>query len=80
VVRNYESQMFSYPEPRHYEAHDLAQCRFCADRLGQPKVGVAARLTPVENPVPAPEPGARVWPILAEQRLAVSAERAGRGR
>jgi lysine 2,3-aminomutase len=80
VVRNYEGQMFSYPEPRRYEAHDPAQCRFCADRLGVPKVGVAARLTPSEAPVLAPEPGAQVWPILAEQGLAVGAEPARRKR
>jgi lysine 2,3-aminomutase len=80
VVRNYEGQMFSYPEPRHYEAHDPAQCRFCADQLGRPKVGVAAKLTPAEAPILAPEVGEQAWPILTGHRLAVAAEPAGRKR
>jgi lysine 2,3-aminomutase len=80
VVRNYEGQMFSYPEPRHYEAHDPAQCRFCADQVGRPKVGVAAKLTPAEAPVLATEVGDQAWPLLREHRLAMAAEPAGRGR
>lgn len=80
VVRNYEGQMFSYPEPRRYEAHDPAQCRFCADQLGQPQVGVAARLTPAESPVLAPGIGAEVWPVFTDHKLAVGAERARRER
>jgi lysine 2,3-aminomutase len=65
VVRNYEGQMFSYPEPRHYEEHDPARCRFCADQLGQPKVGVAASLTPAESSGLAAEVLTQPWPILA---------------
>lgn len=80
VVRNYEGQMFSYPEPRRYEAHDPAQCRFCADQLGRPKVGVAAKLTPAETPILGPEVGDQAWPLLTGHRLAVAAEPAGRKR
>jgi lysine 2,3-aminomutase len=80
VVRNYEGQMFSYPEPRHYEAHDPAQCRFCADQLGRPKVGVAAKLTPAGTPILGPEVGDQAWPLLTGHRLAVAAEPAGRKR
>ncbi len=80
VVRNYEGQMFSYPEPRHYEAHDPGQCRFCADQLGRPKVGVAAKLTPAETPILGPEVGDQAWPLLTGHRLAVAAEPAGRKR
>jgi lysine 2,3-aminomutase len=80
VVRNYEGQMFSYPEPRHYEAHDPAQCRFCAEQLGRPKVGVAAKLTPIDDPILAPEAGEQAWPILTGHRLAVAAEPVGRKR
>jgi len=65
VVRNYEGQMFSYPEPRHYEKHDPAQCRFCTDQLGQPKVGVAASLTPAESTGLAAEVLSQPWPVLA---------------
>jgi lysine 2,3-aminomutase len=80
VVRNYEGQMFSYPEPRRYEAHDPGQCRFCADQLGRPKVGVAAKLTPAETPILGPEVGDQAWPLLTGHRLAVAAEPAGRKR
>jgi len=65
VVRNYEGEMFSYPEPRHYERHDPARCRFCADQLGQPKVGVAATLTPAESTGVDPEALSQPWAVLA---------------
>jgi len=80
VVRNYEGQMFSYPEPRDYHAHDPAQCTFCADQLGRPKVGVAARLTPAGDSGLSPEQAIQIWPVLAEPRFAADSEPAGRKR
>jgi lysine 2,3-aminomutase len=65
VVRNYEGQMFSYPEPGHYEVHDPAHCRFCADQLGRPKVGVAATLTPDESFDVTAQVVEQPWPALA---------------
>jgi lysine 2,3-aminomutase len=80
VVRNYEGQMFAYPEPEHYEVHDPAHCRFCADQMGRPKVGVAATLTPVEAPGLAAQVVEQPWPALAEAELACVAGRNGRRR
>ncbi len=65
VVRNYEGEMFSYPEPQHYERHDPARCRFCADLLEQPKVGVAATLTPGEGTGLDTEVLSQPWAVLA---------------
>jgi lysine 2,3-aminomutase len=80
VVRNYEGQMFSYPEPRHYEAHDPSHCRFCTDQMGRPKVGVAGKLTPGEPRALASELTGEAWPLLTADRLAVVGEPAGRDR
>jgi lysine 2,3-aminomutase len=80
VVRNYEGQMFSYPEPRHYEAHNPAQCRFCAAQLGRPKVGVAAILTPAEPPDLVAEVPGQAWPLFTERGLAVGTGTARRAR
>jgi lysine 2,3-aminomutase len=65
VVRNYEGEMFSYPEPQHYEKHDPARCQFCADQLGQPKVGVAATMTPAEGTGLDAAVLSQPWPVLA---------------
>jgi lysine 2,3-aminomutase len=80
VLRNYEGLMFSYPEPRHYEAHDPAHCRFCAEQLGRPKVGVAAELTPAGPYALVSGVTDEAWPLLTGHRLAVVADPAGRER
>lgn len=80
VVRNYAGQMYSYPEPEQYEAHDPAHCRFCADQLGRPKVGVAAALTPGERIDLAAQVVDQPWPPLSETELTIAAGPNGRRR
>jgi len=77
VVRNYEGQMFSYPEPGTYASHDPAQCAFCAEQLGRPKVGVAATLTPGGNGRVRTQAVEHAWPTLAGAELPVGVERGG---
>jgi lysine 2,3-aminomutase len=77
VVRNYEGQMFSYPEPARYETHDAARCSFCSEQLGHPKVGVAAALTPAGNGhLRAPEVQ-DTWRVLSGADLPVGVGREG---
>ena len=79
VVRNYEGQIFSYPEPGAYEAHDPARCSFCRARHGQAKVGVAATLTPTGNGRGRTQGVEQEWPVLAGTQQPVGVD-AGGGR
>ena len=78
VVRNYEGQMFSYPEPAKYASHDPAQCSFCAQQQGRPKVGVAATLTPGENGRVRTQAVEHGWPTITRAELPVGVETGGR--
>jgi lysine 2,3-aminomutase len=78
VVRNYEGQIFSYPEPGKYASHDPAQCSFCAEQIGRPKVGVAATLTPAGNGRVRTQAVEHAWPTLTGVELPVGVGRGGR--
>jgi len=77
VVRNYEGQIFSYPEPGKYQAHDPTQCSFCTEQRGQAKVGVAGTLTPGSNGRVRTQAVEQAWSLPVGSEIPAGVETGG---
>jgi lysine 2,3-aminomutase len=77
VVRNYEGQIFSYPEPAKYASHDAAHCSFCTEQRGQAKVGVAGTLTPGGNGRVRTQAVEQAWSLPVGSEIPIGVETGG---